>query len=223
MEISTIGLKVPCYLIKVNKGFVLIDTGDSSDCAKLIKKLGDFGVKSGNLNLVLLTHGDFDHAGNAAFLQKEYGAKIAMHANDSGMVENGDQNWSRKSKPDRISFFGRIIILISSHLARAGRFKTFKPDILVKDGQNLSDYGFNAKILELPGHSKGSIGILTSEGALFCGDLLTNMIIPAPHFMIDDNADFKASMIKLQSLPIKMVYPGHGKPFSMSQFMPGSS
>ncbi|MHC1772023.1 MAG: MBL fold metallo-hydrolase [Flexilinea sp.] len=83
-EIQIIPLKVPCYLVKTSSGFFLIDTGDSSDCANLEKALGQAGVTPENLKLVLLTHGDFDHTGNAAFLQQKYGAKIAMHAEDYG-------------------------------------------------------------------------------------------------------------------------------------------
>lgn len=197
----------------------MIDTGDASDCATLEKELDHAMVTPENLKLVILTHGDFDHAGNVAFLQTKYAVKIAMHADDLGMVERGDQSWNRKAKSDRISFFGRIIIFISSHLAKPVQFKSIKPDILLVDGQGLSEYGFEAKVLHLPGHSKGSIGILTAEGCLFCGDLLMNMFKPDLHFMIDNYADFTASIEKLTKLNIKMVYPGHGKPFPMDQFM----
>ena len=217
--IITIPLKVPCYLVKIRDGFIMIDTGDASDCVILEKELDHAMVTPKNLKLVILTHGDFDHAGNAAFLHKKYGVRIAMHVNDSGMVERGDQSWNRKAKSDRISFFGRIIIFISSHLVKSVQFQPFKPDILIEDGQDLSEYGFDAKVLHLPGHSKGSIGILTAEGFLFCGDLLMNMFKPDLHFMIDDYADFTASIEKLKKLNIKMVYPGHGKPFPIDQFM----
>lgn len=81
-----------------------------------------------------------------------------------------------------------------------------------KDGQDLFEYGFGAKVLHLPGHSKGSIGILTNGGDLFCGDLLYNI---AGLNFIDDLADFHTSIKKLKSLKINTVYPGHGKPFKM--------
>lgn len=212
-DVITVHLKVPCYLLRNRNGFMMIDTGDASDSATLEKELDRAGVTRENLKLVILTHGDFDHAGNAAFLQKKFGAKIAMHAADLGIVERGDQNWNRKARSDRISFFGRIIIFMSSHLARSVQFNTFKPDMFAEDGQSLSEYGFDVKVLHLPGHSKGSIGILTAEGNLFCGDLLMNMVKPDLHFLIDDYADFTASIHKLRTLTINTVYPGHGKPF----------
>src|SRR5450759_698365 len=128
-EIRTIPLKVPCFLVKTRDGFLMIDTGDASDRALLEKELDHAGVKPGNLKLIILTHGDFDHAGNAAFLREKYDVQIAMHPDDSGMVERGDQGWNRKAKSDRVTVFGRIIIFISSLLARSGTFNTFKPDV----------------------------------------------------------------------------------------------
>jgi glyoxylase-like metal-dependent hydrolase (beta-lactamase superfamily II) len=135
------------------------------------------------------------------------------------MVKGGDQGWNRKAKPDRVTLFGKIIIFISSHIARSGKFDTFIPDLYVVDGYDLSEYGLDAKVLHLPGHSKGSIGILASSGDLFCGDLLMNMFKPDLHFLIDDLLDCDASVEKLKSLKIKTVFPGHGKPFPMELFL----
>ena len=81
-DVITVHLKVPCYLLRNRNGFMMIDTGDASDSAALEKELDHAGVTRENLKLVILTHGDFDHAGNAASLQKKFGAKIAMHAAD---------------------------------------------------------------------------------------------------------------------------------------------
>lgn len=211
--IIPINLKVPCYLIRTTNGFILIDTGDSSDSKRLEKELDLLNVNCQNFKLVILTHGDFDHSGNAAMLRKKYGVKIAMHAGDSGMVEKGDMGFNRKLRSDRVSVFGRIIMFISSHLVPQTRFEVFKSDILLEDWQDLAEFGFDAKILELPGHSKGSIGVLTGNGNLFCGDLLMNMLKPNPHFIIDDYSDFTSSIEKLKKLNIKTVYPGHGNPF----------
>lgn len=65
---------------------------------------------------------------------------------------------------------------------------------------------------------KESIGILTASGDLFCGDLLANLNQPEFWF-IDDSVEADASLKKLKSLKINLVYPGHGKPFLMGQFI----
>lgn len=214
--IKTINLGgVNCYLVKAGDSYLLIDTGFSSKRAYLEKELKSAGVMPGNLALIILTHGDSDHADNSAYLREKYGAKITMHIGDSGMVENGDMSWNRKSKPDKISITFRISTMIFSGLNKPGNFNTFKPDFYIEDGQGLSEYGFCAEVLHLPGHSKGSIGILATSGELFCGDLFYNF---AGFNYIDDLADFKASINKLMNLKIEKIYPGHGKPFLMSSF-----
>jgi hydroxyacylglutathione hydrolase len=217
-EIIIIPMKVPCYLLKSRNSFMLIDTGDASDREKLEIVLNQEGVTLDNLKLILLTHGDFDHGGNAAYLRNKYGVKIGLHPADWGMVEEGNQGWNRKAKSDRVTAFGKIIIFISSHFAGNFKFDRFTPDVEIEDGSDLSGYGFDAKILSLPGHSKGSIGILTADGDLFCGDLLMNMFKPELHFMIDDLADLNASLQKLKQMKIRTVYPGHGKPFAIDRF-----
>ncbi len=215
-EITTINLGgVNCYLIKTGKGYVLIDTGFSNKRATLEKKLKDVGCQPGDLKLIFLTHGDTDHAGNGAYLREKFGAKIAMHADDVGMVERGDMSWNRKTKPDKMSFIFRIISSVMPLFIKQDKFEVFKPDLTIDENFNCSEYGLDARMVHLPGHSKGSIGILTSGGDLFCGDFLYNM---AGFNFIDDLSDHKTSLEKFNRLNIKTIYPGHGKPFSTEQF-----
>ncbi len=70
----------------------------------------------------------------------------------------------------------------------------------------------------MPGHSRGSIGILTAHGDLFCGDLLENIKRPKLTSLMDDLAAAQASVEKLKSLEVKTVYPGHGAAFPLSAF-----
>ncbi|RLF33000.1 MAG: MBL fold metallo-hydrolase, partial [Thermoplasmata archaeon] len=88
-------------------------------------------------------------------------------------------------------------------------------DLYIDEGYDLSEYGLDAKVLHIPGHSKGSIGILTADGDLFCGDLFENKDKPVLNSIMDDLMAANASVEKLKSLNINTVYPGHGKPFPM--------
>lgn len=207
---------INCYLIKNNTGFILVDTGISTKRNKLERELEKAGCKPGNLNLVILTHGDHDHAGNCQYLQKHYGTKIAMHDCDAGMVEHGDMGWNRKAKPDKISLVFRVFALV---FGRSIQFDTFTPDIYVGEGYDLRAHGFDAKVLHLQGHSKGSIGIFTAGGDLFCGDLFSNFVRPGLHFFISDMAEAQSSVETLKHLDIRTVYPGHGKPFPLKSFL----
>lgn len=204
---------VNCYLLAAGDGYILIDTGFAAKRVQLENSLESVGCKPGKLKLIVLTHGDSDHAGNCAFLRSGYGCKIAMHSLDARMVERGDMSWNRKAKPDKFSLLFRLMGLVAKVFSKGVEFEKFKPDIMIDEGFDLSPYGLHAKILHIPGHSKGSIGILTEDGELFCGDFAYN--IPGFRF-IDDMADYTKSVKKLKQLRIETIYPGHGKPFPMS-------
>lgn len=210
---------VNSYLVKTDVGFILIDTGYPAKCKYLEKELHNAGCNPGNLKLVILTHGDTDHSGNAAYLQDKFSAKIALHHCDWGIVENEDMTWNRKDKPDKITIMNRVMSL-ASFFIKPGKFKRFKPDLTIDEDFDLSSYGFDAQVIHLPGHSKGSIGILTADGDLFCGDLLYNMGVGTPFVpFMDDMIDFNVSIEKLKKLSVKTVYPGHGKPFPFEKFL----
>jgi glyoxylase-like metal-dependent hydrolase (beta-lactamase superfamily II) len=104
-----------------------------------------------------------------------------------------------------------------------GKSRQFTPDVLLEDGADLSQYGLDARVISIPGHSLGSIGILTTGGELFCGDLFENMKGPKLNFIMDDPVAANASLAKLKSLQVKMVYPGHGRPFLMEELIKRST
>lgn len=222
MEMKPIHLSgANCYLFRADGQFVLVDSGFRNKRDQLVKALEAAGVRPGKLKLIILTHGDVDHVANAAFLRETYGTPIAIHREDAAIVEQANMGAGRKTRPDRISAMGAFVILLGSLTTLFSRtpFERFKPDLFLEDGQSLMPYGLDATIVHLPGHSRGSTGILTSAGNLFCGDLLWNMRKPGPHFLIDDLSAFTASIEKLKSLKIEMVYPGHGDPFKWSDYM----
>ena len=210
---------VNCYLIKTKDGYILVDTGYSNQRINIEKALDVAGVQPGNLSLILLTHGDFDHSGNGAYFREKYQSKIAMHKDDLGMVEHGSLFYSRKSPNIIIRLLVKVMLpLLRMNLKKKDRFI---PDIYLKDGDDLSEYGFSAKIVHLPGHSGGSIGFHTTEGNLFIGDLLENNEKKGPVkcSLMDNLVDFDASIEKLKSLSVNTVYPGHGNSFQMEDFM----
>jgi hydroxyacylglutathione hydrolase len=199
---------VNCYLAKARDGFVLIDSGLSVKRNLLLKALEKAGCKPGNLKFVVITHGDSDHAGNGAFFQKEFHALIGMHPDDFGMVERGDMSWNRKPRADKMSPIMKIVGFLVRLVAKE-HFETFTPDVAVNDGFDLSKYGFNGRVVHIPGHSQGSIGVLAENGNFYCGDFLYTT--PGLNF-VDDSEARARSLSKLQKLKIEAMFPGHGKP-----------
>ncbi|MFC1846484.1 MBL fold metallo-hydrolase [Chloroflexota bacterium] len=226
-ECKTITLSLPfrlgsvnCYLLKASDtGYILIDTGSSNKRRELEETLESEGCKPGSLKLIILTHGDFDHTGNASYLRNKYGAKIAMHQEDSGMVERGNMFSNRKTG-NIIS--RKLMGALTPILLGFGKSERFTPDCYLDNCYDLSEYGLDARVVYIPGHSKGSIGILTLSGDLFCGDLLINgdrTDNPSLNSIVDDKVVMDESVNKLKDLGINTVYPGHGKPFSGNNFM----
>ena len=217
-SILTIALPLPfklgsvnCYLVHADTGYVLIDTGSASTRSELEAELRRAGCAPGDLRLIILTHGDFDHIGNAAYLRETFGAKIAMHPDDGGMAERGDMFWNRKS--------GNVVIrTLAPLLFGFSKSSRFEPDMHLDEGADLSEYGWDARVVALPGHSKGSIGILTADGDLLCGDLLDNTKGPNLNSIMDDTAAAEKCIARLREVRINTVYPGHGQPFPWDEY-----
>jgi glyoxylase-like metal-dependent hydrolase (beta-lactamase superfamily II) len=211
---------VNCYLLKAAKGFFLIDSGFAKNRAAIEADLQNSGCTPGNLNLIILTHGDFDHSGNCKYFREKFGAKIVMHPADCRMVKAGDLFCSRKSNALMRGMGKLILVVLNTQLKEEDRFT---PDVCVEDGFDLSVFGLHAKVIHIPGHSFGSIGILSVAGDFFCGDLLENKKQPARNSLMPDKQAFNASIEKLKALKIGTTYPGHGEPFKFEQFLEAQS
>lgn len=203
---------VNCYLVKTSDTFILIDTGWKNRRSVLEKRLGKAGCNKDNLKLIILTHGDFDHSGNCLYFSKKYNAGIAMHDDDLGMVENGDMFWNRK-KPHP------IMKLLAKAMFKLPPEDRFRPTIFLKNDQDLKEYNADASVIHLPGHSKGSIGILTTDGALICGDLFENSKKSRFNSIMDDIVAARSSLKILTTKKITTIYPGHGKPFGGNELL----
>ena len=221
-DIHTISLALPFGMGSVNsnlvhneRGFYLVDTGGPNATAKLERELELAGCTPGLLKLIVITHGDFDHIGNAARMRARFGAPIAMHKNDAGMAERADMLASRKSG-------SKVMAWIVPRLFGFGQDRRFTPDVLLGDGTDLTTYGWEAKVVALPGHSGGSIGVVTAEGDLFCGDLLENTKNPVMGSIVDDRQEMMASVRRLTGAGIRKIYPGHGSPFGFDRLGGGA-
>jgi glyoxylase-like metal-dependent hydrolase (beta-lactamase superfamily II) len=201
---------VNVYLLRAGDAFVLVDTGAPNARIRLHKNLESLGCLPGKLKLIVITHGDFDHSGNAAYLRRAFGAPVGMHAEDAPMAERGDMFVNRKKS-------NALLRVLIPRLIGFGRAQRFAPDVLLTEGSTLAEYGLDARVVAIPGHSKGSIGILTAESDLLCGDLYESIKRPARNSLIDDDAAAVASDARVRSMGIRNVYPGHGAPFSPDQ------
>jgi len=216
-EIITISLDgTNCYLVRNDSGYLLIDTNFPFQRSNLEAEFEKAGCQPENLKLIVITHGDIDHTGNCAYLRDKYQVKIAMHEGDTEMCLKDGRTRDRGKMPEGFPIPLMVLWLTKGILRFAFRqatwrkpFDRFEPDILLEEGQNLAEYGFDAKILYTPGHSRGSISVLTNSGDLFCGDMFNHV-----WGRIIKSTD-EGVLERIKELEIQTIYPGHGEPFSM--------
>ncbi|MDR3686685.1 MAG: MBL fold metallo-hydrolase [Coriobacteriia bacterium] len=207
------GGSVNAYLLKNGDRFVLVDTLTRGKRASLERQLAAAGCSASKLGLIVATHGDSDHVGSCAYLRDKMGAPIGMHEREAVVAETGDMRAARPHAKEAI----RVIFGVLMPLFGLRKSDRFTPDVLLADGDDLSAYGVDARVLYQPGHSEGSISVLTANGDLICGDLMTNTGAPQANTLVDDAAEMAASVARARQAGARTVYPGHGKPFAMSE------
>ncbi len=191
-----------CYIVSENENAVLIDTCKSDSVYKILHICKPYSIR-----LILLTHGHFDHAQNAAALSKELNAPIAMHRADLQLLaDNNSQPLGYKG------LLGKIVLNASLKSFKSEKIPLFTPTVFLDEGDSLEEYGIRAKILHLPGHTDGSIAVDVAEEHLFVGDALMNMFYPTTSMIFHDKAEMLKSAERISSLGKRTIYFGHGKP-----------
>ncbi len=191
-----------CYVVENGSDAILVDTGSAISCDKVLEECSKY-----NMKLIVLTHVHFDHAENAAKLSKHFNIPVACHEADVELFESFD-----KQPMESYGIVGKVVLDTSLKVLR--NTKVEKPEnlIFIKDGDDLSAYGFDAKIIGMPGHTKGSIGVDVEGTHLLVGDELDNWISPATGHLYNDLDAIKNSADKIVKLGERTLYYGHGKP-----------
>ena len=189
-----------CYLVSENDSSILVDTGLKGNEQKILK-----ACEGKNVTLILLTHGHIDHIQNAAFLAKQLQVPIAMHEKDVTLIQN---NLCRDMKSD--GFPGNIVRFFSVMSAKYAKTQKFTPDIFLKEGDKLLEYGIDGEIIELPGHTQGSVGVKLKDQCLLAGDALMNFFTPGISLLYENREQMQMSAKRISNMGKIMIYFGHG-------------
>ncbi|MBC5647105.1 MBL fold metallo-hydrolase [Christensenella tenuis] len=174
-----------------SKEAIVIDPGD--DTAKIEEQIDHNGL---TVSYILLTHGHADHIGAVDELKRRYGAKVAVHEKDAGMLTSAQANLS--------AFIGLPFCIEPA-------------DILLKDGDMINTGNLALRVLHTPGHSPGSVCFLGGD-VLFSGDTLFEGSIGRTDFPGSSTEDMKISLQQLRELEGDyQVYPGHGGSTTLAQ------
>lgn len=179
-------MQANCYILECEKtkNAIIIDPGGDGDF------IIDFiGSKKLEPKFIINTHAHIDHIAANEDLKLRTSALICIHKKDANMLVNPQKN---------LSFF--IGSAISSP----------SPDRLLDDGDILESGTIRLQVIHTPGHSPGSISLL-SQDCIFTGDLLFAGGIGRYDFPGSSYDKLTRSLRKIMELRSDLiVYPGHG-------------
>ena len=192
-----------CYIVSDGSKAILFDTASKENLQMVEDECSKYDLK-----LIVLSHPHFDHAENADALSKKFNVPVAYNEKDDGIFDDYD------SQP--LHSYGLVgFVVLKASPKVLSRTKVIRPQnrFFVKEGDTLAEYGFpDIKVTELPGHSKGSIGLLVADDALLAGDALDNWIRPGMGHLYTDLEAQKKTCEKIRSFGKRTYYYGHGKP-----------
>lgn len=193
-----------CYVIRGSKGDVLVDTGREEYRDHIETWLLNY-----NITLIILTHGHAECVQNAAYFSKLYNAPIMISPYDMSIARNNGARPYYITNP--LGLLMKRQLEMNAHI----RMNRFEPAIFAEEGMDLNPYGINGVIINLEGHTKGSIGIFCKSSVgydLYAGDAIVNTPLPMFPPTCESPAKAKEAMERIITISPDRILCGHGDP-----------
>lgn len=216
-QVKRISLReVSAFLIYRPGSAILVDSGKEGSEGRILETIAHAGLDPGMLELLVLTHVHFDHAGSARKIKELTGCRIMVHESEKERLKAGFA-----PIPGGTRWKARLLVALGRTVARRiGKFSGAEPDLLVKDAMGLEAFGFPGRVIHTPGHTRGSMVVLMDGGELFAGDTLFGLQ-GKQHFppFAEDLPALVGSWGHIRTLPVKTIYPAHGRSFGSESFL----
>ena len=194
---------VNCYVIRGDKGDVLIDTSIKKYRNEIETWLLNYDIK-----LIALTHGHNDHIENAAYFAELFNVPVVMHKDDEALAKD---NLCRGFYAAGIS--GTICGVLSQKTMGI-QADTFEITRYITDGDIIGEEaGVEIKVVSLPGHTRGSLGFY-HNGDFYVGDAVFNYIYPSFPYVCESPSESRKSIEKIHTFRPKRLFFGHGEPLT---------
>ncbi len=215
------------YVIEGSKGSILVDCGlDSSEAIWAFREeLRVEGLSFEQIGWIVVTHMHPDHFGLAAKLKEICGAKIVMHSLEASLIDARYADYRQLSERLEAMLVSFGVPAAEAAQMReastwASKFVTpVHPDILVEEGEIVSNGTFQLEVIHTPGHSPGHICLYEPrKRRLFTGDHVMFDAVPEvglhPQSGADPIGDYMESLDHIGENPVSFVFPGHGPVFN---------
>ncbi len=188
-------MDVNTYILAKDNFALVIDPGFNG--AKIIEHCTNHNLR---IDSVILTHGHYDHIRDLKMLLAE-GLNIYIHKDELEFLYQPGLNLS--------SSFG-----LNFSLPKAIQVRT------VLDQEIITFSKENLKVMHLPGHTQGSIGISYNQH-FFAGDTLFYDSIGRTDLPTGSQVKIFKSLTHLKSSLSRgtIIYPGHGRGGKLSDIM----
>lgn len=178
---------------------ILIDSGYVSHATQTVE-LVRHALAGRQLTQLINTHSHSDHIGGNAALLSAFGCEIRVPAGMHATIAEWDEN-----------------ALLLSPLGQQGA--RFQHHGLLHAGDEFSMGGLNWQALAVPGHDMDALAYYNPERRiLISGDALWEngfgVIFPELLGEADGIAHTRSTLAMLSNLPVDIVIPGHGSPFT---------
>ncbi len=198
-----------CYLLKGEGGTILIDPGPPGGASTVVAEAEKAGVQPTDVRLILISHGHLDHYGAAKEVKAWCGAPIAAYHSEPAFSQD-----RRNALPPAQTLRGSVVRWLYLLLSPLAHLQPLEADHLLGDGSSLAQFGVDARVMLIPGHSPGSLAVVTGDGDAVVGDLVVNYSVPSQPIYLSDRKAWQQSYERIVVLSPRMVYVGHGEPFS---------
>jgi glyoxylase-like metal-dependent hydrolase (beta-lactamase superfamily II) len=219
MKIFNIGDRiVNNYIVQTDKGYMVIDTGYPGNYARFLRRLQKIGIAASDIRYIFITHVHDDHVGFLNELITETGATPVMHVEGAERLLAGHNRFTGGCS-------GVLAKIFVEGMRLAGRGRHEFPAVKIDETsgavlwngeqQFFRQQGVGLEIIPLPGHTGDSIGLLTDNGILFCGDACMNGFpsIRRNIIWIENTERYRQSWDAMIQSPAQIIYPSHGAPF----------
>ena len=181
------------FLVLGSKKALLMDTGSG---LYPIKPVVEDIIKDREL-IVLNTHSHFDHIGGNDEFEQVY-----IHEKEASNIKKQFNAFFLKNSPMEI---------VERYKERKFKFNPTKSVISIEDGKIFDLGGIKLRVIHTPGHSLGSICLLSDQGELFTGDTAHygTIFLPAPKEMPLFIKSISKLLEIVKKTPGVEIYPSH--------------